>query len=505
MAVMVRSLEEARSISHVDAAEAEALTGPMHPIVLLRTKGIEVADSVASGSDSIGLMLPYSPLHHLLLQSVGAPVVATSGNLSDEPICTDEKEALERFAGIADLLLVHDRPILRAVDDSVVRVMPQGVMAIRRARGLAPMSISVPGMPRDLVAVGGHMKSVVAVTLPNAVVVGQHVGDLDNLATRIRMEEEIKDLEGLYGLKPSVVVHDSHPDYASTQVARTMGIDAIDVQHHLAHALACAAENNLSETFLAVVWDGTGLGTDKTIWGGEFIALRGTCAERVANLRPFLLPGGEIAARQGWRAAFGALFEAMGEQGLLVATERLRSAHPNVAAMLRSGTRCVATTSAGRLFDAAAALGAGIDISRFEGDAAMQFEAIARNSASEPYPFAIRRTERSLELDWGPMICAICDSFEAPAEKSFRFHASLASGIAQIADLVGIRSVALSGGCFQNKLLTELTWKALTDAGFRPYGHQRIPPNDGGLAFGQAVAAARKVEYTFPAGGPSCA
>lgn len=494
MAVMARNLEEAHRLGRLSAQEEQVLTSPARPIVLVQANGSWLASSVAPGSASIGMMLPYSPLHHLLTASVAGPIVATSGNLSEEPICIDENEALCRFENIADLLLVHDRPILRAIDDSVVRIMPQGTTVLRRARGYAPLTFPVPGMTAGTLAVGGHMKASVAVTLNGNVVVGQHIGDLDNAATRDRMAEEIDDLARLFHLNFGSVVHDPHPDYASTLYAKSIGLKTRAIQHHLAHVAACLAENELEGRVLAVAWDGTGFGADRSVWGGEFFVVNGAVGERVAHLRQFLLPGGEIAAREGWRAAYGVLFEALGSPGLSVAEDILRHTDGRIGKLLTGGVRCTSTTSAGRLFDAAAALGAGIESSRFEGDAAMRFEAIATDKEVAPFPIAIRQTVQRLELDWAPTILAICESPLLPGQKSMAFHKALAEGITQIARVMEIESVALTGGCFQNRLLSELVWEALEKAGFKPYGHQRIPPNDGGLAFGQAVAAAHNLE-----------
>ncbi|HTQ11259.1 MAG TPA: carbamoyltransferase HypF, partial [Fimbriimonadaceae bacterium] len=269
LAVMVPSLEAARQIAHLAPAEERLLRSPEAPIVLARSKGDRVAPAIAPENPNLGLMLPYSPLHHLLMEELGFPLVATSGNLSEEPICTDETEAVLRFHGIADALLVHDRPIARPVDDSVARVMLDRPTVLRRARGYAPLPIALEGATPGLIAVGAHLKNSVALSLEGAVVVGQHVGDLDNAASRDRMISEVEDLCDLHELSATAVCHDLHPDYASTRYAESLGLPLIPIQHHVAHAAACLAENGLDEA-LAIVWDGTGYGTDGTIWGGEF-------------------------------------------------------------------------------------------------------------------------------------------------------------------------------------------------------------------------------------------
>ncbi|MCW5940592.1 MAG: carbamoyltransferase HypF [Fimbriimonadaceae bacterium] len=513
LAVMVADLEAARALAEVGDHEEALLASPETPIVLLRARENELAPSVAPDNPNVGLLLPYSPLHHLLIRELGFPVVATSGNLSDEPICTDEREALARFRGIADLLLVHDRPIARPIDDSVARVMDGRTVVFRRARGYAPLPFAVPGATGGLVAVGAHLKNSVAISIPDAVVVGQHVGDLDHPSTRRRMEEECYDLARLFGVVTDRVVHDLHPDYASTHHAEALGHPRESVQHHVAHAVACRAENELNEPALAIVWDGTGYGVDATIWGGEALSLVGSQVRRVGRLRPFPLVGGDAAVREGRRAALGVLY-AMDGNAITERFEdvlgRLFPSHLAVSrfvAVCRSGIACVATSSAGRLFDAAAALGAGIPESRFEGDAAMRFEALAHPFESEePYPIALRETDGLLELDWQPTVEALIENARsrvAPGRIAARFHGALADGIVALAQNAGFEAVLLTGGCFQNRLLTEAACRRLSDEGFRSYLHQRIPPNDGGIAFGQAVAALQGVRLIQQESRPS--
>ncbi|HVT10808.1 MAG TPA: carbamoyltransferase HypF [Fimbriimonadaceae bacterium] len=491
LAVMAPSLEMARSLARISDSEARLLAGPEAPIVLVAAIPGSLAESVAPENPNLGLMLPYSPLHHLLLGEVGFPLVATSGNLSEEPICVDEREALARFADIADALLVHDRPIARPVDDSVVRVMTGRTVVLRRARGYAPLPIPLPGIPAGLLAAGGHMKNSVAVSLAGSAVVGQHVGDLDTAPSRVRMEEEARDVAALYDLEIEGVIHDLHPDYASTRFALSLGKPAQAIQHHVAHAFACLAENGIDEA-LAVVWDGTGYGTDGTIWGGEFFRVEGGSVERIGRLRRFLLPGGEAAVREGRRAALGLLREAYGPNWPAGFGEWAKgafepSALRSLRRLLATGSHCVTTSSMGRLFDGFAALGAGILESRFEGDAAMRFEHLARGDGA--YPFPLKEAEGLWELDWAPALAALLDDRDAGV-MSARFHAGLAEAIVAIAERTGLEAVALSGGCFQNRLLLESAWDRLEAAGFRPVGHQRIPPNDGGIAFGQLAAVA---------------
>lgn len=509
LAVMVADLNAAHELAQIGEAEEALLASPETPIVLLRARPNGLAAGVAPGNPNLGLLLPYSPLHHLLMRDLGFPVVATSGNLSDEPIATGEREVVARFRGIADLFLVHDRPIARPIDDSVARVMHGRAVVFRRARGYAPLPFAAPGATPGWVCVGAHLKNAVAITIPEAIVVGQHVGDLDHPSTRRRLEEECTDLARLYGVGTSSVVHDLHPDYGSTRYAEALGCPREAVQHHVAHAIACRQENDVRDPALAIVWDGTGYGTDGSIWGGEAFALVDNQVRRVGRLRPFPLAGGDAAVREGRRAALGVLYAMHGD----AITERyedvlgrLFASHVAVsrlAAVCRSGIACVPTSSAGRLFDAAAALGAGIPESRFEGDAAMRFEALAHPfCVGDPYPFALRECGGLLELDWQPMMEALIQDARAaiePGRIAARFHAALAEAIVAFAQNAGFEAVLLSGGCFQNRLLSETALGRLEEEGFRPYPHQRIPPNDGGIAFGQAVAAVQGVRLLDPA------
>ncbi|HEY0867788.1 MAG TPA: carbamoyltransferase HypF [Fimbriimonas sp.] len=504
MAVMVPNLEAARQCAWLDPLEEGLLTSPEAPIVLALARLSEIAPSVAPENPNLGVMLPYSPLHHLLLDELGFAVVATSGNLSEEPICIDEREALSRFAGIADCLLVHNRPIVRPIDDSVARVMAGRAVVLRRARGYAPLPIPLEGAKAGVLGVGAHLKNAVALSIAGSVVVSPHVGDLDNLSTRQRMEEEAKSLVRLYEARPSCIAHDLHPDYASTRFAESLETSHAPVQHHVAHAAACLGENELKEPALVVSWDGTGYGADGSVWGGEFFVVDRQEVRRVGCLKPFVLPGGELAVKEGRRSALGAVYTAFGEEGLGWLSHWIHRAFEpqetrGVLSMLRTGLRCVPTTSAGRLFDACAALGADINVSRFEGDAAMRFEALALGIEGVPYPFAIAERDGTIELDWTPALAELLRDLSkslSPSTISARFHEGLAEGIVGVAMKVGLLPVALTGGCFQNRRLLEDTWARLEAVGHRPYSHQRLPPNDGGIAFGQVVCVLRGMRLT---------
>ncbi len=313
-AVMFPGLDAVRACCALGPEAEKLLMSRARPIVLLRRTGGDIAPSVAPDNARLGVLLPYAPLHHLLLTDLGFPVVATSGNLSDEPIVTDEHAALDRLAGIADLFLVHDRPILRPVDDSVAQIVCGRPQVLRRARGYSPAPVAFAGGAEGILAFGGHLKATVAVGRADGIVVSQHLGDLDTVASRKAHGRALTDMARLNGIAPRRAVCDRHPDYASTRAARTSGLPVTTVQHHVAHAAACLAEHGLTPPALGVVWDGTGYGPDGTIWGGEFLHLGRNRWDRLAHLRTFRLPGGEVAVREPRRAALGLLYAAYGDE-----------------------------------------------------------------------------------------------------------------------------------------------------------------------------------------------
>ena len=514
LALMYPSPAQIAADCQVSVLETRLLRAPEAPIVLARRRastlrnseadaGTGIAPAVAPGNPCLGVMLPYSPLHHLLFRELPFPLVATSGNLSDDPICTDEHEALERLRGIADAFLVHDRPIARHADDSVARILLGREQILRRARGYAPLPIHVGRDLPDLLGVGAHLKGAVAVSVGDEVFIGQHLGDLESAEASRAFERAVDDLERLYALSPIAVACDAHPDYFSTRFAQARGLPVMRVQHHHAHVRACMAENGLRGPVLGVSWDGTGYGLDGTVWGGEFLHVTSASYRRVAHLRCFPLPGGEQAIREPRRAAVGLLYEVLGDQ--LFTMDRL----PPIAAftpsersilkkMLTRGVNCPRTSSAGRLFDAVAAL-LGLRLGKqFEGQAAMVLEWTAdAATTATAYPFEVRESEGALLVDWEPILRAILaaiDSRMAPDQVSAVFHNTLAEMIVAVAGRIGERQVVLTGGCFQNRVLTEATVSRLTAAGFSPHWHQRIPPNDGGIALGQILAACAAME-----------
>jgi hydrogenase maturation protein HypF len=502
-AVMFPSLAAIAAEAHVGQAETALLAARERPIVLLRRRaGGRLAVPVAPRNPYVGAMLPYTPLHHLLLADLGFPVVATSGNRSDEPIAIDEREALGRLAGIADLFLVHDRPIVRPVDDSVVRILAGGPQILRRARGYAPAPIVADVAP-GILALGGHLKTTVALTTGAGIVLSQHLGDLDTAEARDAYGRAIDDTIRLHDTPPRKIVRDLHPDYHSTHVAARIGVPVTSVQHHLAHVAACMAEHALSPPVLGVAWDGTGYGTDGTIWGGEFLLVTDTGWRRVAHLRPFRLPGGEAAIREPRRSALGLLHaifgsEAFGMIDLAPVVDFGTDQCAILNTMLGRGVNAPIASSAGRLFDAVAAIVGLRQRATYEGQAAAELEwAIGHADVREPYDFPVRASrnkDEPLILDWEPAIRAILADVRggmAPGRISAAFHDGLALAIAAVAVKVGEPMVVLSGGCFQNARLSEVTIAGLRSAGLTPWWHQRVPPNDGGVALGQASWAAR--------------
>jgi len=513
-ALMMPSLDMVRHYCNVSPAEQALLESPAAPIVLLEPSGAPgLAGNVAHCSPHLGVMLPYSPLHHLLMAELPIPLVATSGNLSDEPIAIGNDEARQRLAGIADLFLLHNRPIARPCDDSVVRLSRGRQSVIRMARGYAPAAIRVSDDLPPLLAVGGHLKSTVAIALGHQVFLSQHIGDLDSAEARRAFENAIDDLCRLYRFHPQMVVCDLHPDYASTQWARASGLPVIAVQHHHAHAASCAAENGVQGPYLAACWDGSGYGLDGAIWGGEFFLAEGSTFDRIERLRPFRLPGGEAAVREGWRTAASLQWETFGPASIetpevvppcgagfsLRGASATHFAHSvsignTICRMLERSVNSPVTTSVGRLFDAVAAITGVAQQSRFEGQAAMMLERETSLTATdESYPLP--------NGDWAPLIRQVVSDARSGVAVPLiaaRFHNALVEWIIAVAIRTGLRQVILSGGVFQNRYLLERASSKLEAIGVTVYSHRRVPANDGGIALGQAVLAAKDVASCVP-------
>ena len=509
-ALMYPAAEDVLRDCELTPLEERLLRSVESPIVLVRRKESgrsTLAPSVAPGNPMLGVMVPYTPLHHLLMRSLGFAVVATSGNLSDEPICTEELDAVKRLHNIADVLLVHDRPILRHVDDSIVRVMAGREMVMRRARGFALLPVQLEEEMPTVLGVGAHQKNTVALSVGRQVFLSQHIGDLETVQASVAFERVVESLENLYEVKPETVACDLHPNYISTGYANRTNEHPIRVQHHYAHILSCMAENGVKGSALGVAWDGSGWGPDGTVWGGEFLKIDECGYDRVVRMRPMRLPGSERAVREPRRCGLSALFETLGEE--IFEREELDPVHAFsaadrkiVAAMLRQGLNSPWTSSVGRLFDTVASLTGVRQISRYEGQAAMELEWLAGQSTdASVYEFNITRPADDTapaELDWAPMVRGMmADMVRMTTREAMgrKFHNTLAEMIGRVAGEHAGLPVVLSGGCFQNRLLTELTVARLEANGVKVYWHQRVPPNDGGIALGQVVAAARQLKF----------
>ena len=516
LALMYPSLDEVEKHCEVSRLEEELLLSSAAPIVLLKKRTAGLFSPVAPGNPYLGVMLPYTPLHHLLMQELGFPVVATSGNLSEEPIVIDESEALRRLGGIADFFLVHNRAIIRHADDSIVRIVAGRGMMIRRARGYAPLSIDFKTPRASFLACGGHLKNTIAISNGKHIVLSQHIGDLESHETFGAFKKVLGDFVKFYEVKPKAIVCDLHPEYRSSQFAADYGLPVIGVQHHLAHIFSCMAENDLQPPALGVAWDGTGYGLDGTIWGGEFFNIQRDGPERIACFRNFPLPGSEQAVKEPRRTALALLYEVFGEEIFdrndLPPIQSFSPYELSVLKqMLNQKIHAPLTSSAGRLFDAVSAILGLCQKSRFEAQAAMQLEFALEGVQTEEF-YYFRMTSASYRtrslpsgnarypkyvIDWAPMIRGIVADQESKVSAgliSAKFHNTLVEMLVAIAERSNQTKVILSGGCFQNKYLLERSIAKLHEKGFQPYWHQHIPPNDGGIALGQIVAAAREWE-----------
>jgi len=505
LATMMPDLAAVRRHCELPPMEEGLLASAQAPIVLLRRcEGDTLPEALAPGNPTLGVLLPYSPTHHLLLRRLGFPVVATSGNLSDEPLCRDESEAYLRLRGVADAFLVHDRPIARAADDSVLRLVLGGPLMLRRARGYAPTTLEVGTPLPPLLATGGDQKTALALTGPFGIRCAPHLGDLGSEAAQDAFLAQARDFPALCGVAPAAVACDLHPDYHSVRLAEGLGLPLVRVPHHHAHIAACLAEHGVDGEVLGVAWDGTGYGPDGTLWGGEFLLASQDRCERFASLRPFPLPGGERAIREPRYAALGLLHAA----GIAVEDTPLAGAFSSeeldVARLqLGRGLHAPPTASAGRLFDAVAAL-LGLRLrNEFEAQAAMELEFAAgrvAEAAADPdhhgmFPgFALQKAPLG-SLDWEPVLRGLLAGLAAKVPVpvlAARFHDALRDGILLVAQAAGKETVVLTGGCFQNARLLESSVAALSGAGFTPLWPRLFPPNDGGLALGQALVAARR-------------
>ena len=509
LAVMIRDLEEVRRHCLLSPEEEKLLASSQSPIVLLRwRKGdSEVSESVAPKLKYLGVMLPYTPLHHLLLHEIGRPLVMTSGNLTEEPIAKDNEEALRRLSGIADYFLLHDRDIYSRYDDSVAMVEDGRPRLIRRARGYAPFPITLPFISSaEILACGAELKNTFCLVRDKYAFVSQHIGDMENEETLEHFCSTVKLYERLFRINPKLLVCDMHPDYLATRYAHERaeeeGLELLEVQHHHAHIASCLAENGRNERVIGVAFDGTGFGADGTIWGGEFLIADLEGFERAGHLEYSPLPGGEAGIRKPYRIALGYVLHFLGEEGL----ERARRFFPEIGEQeleilrfqIQRKINSPPTSSCGRLFDAVSALIGVRRVIDYEGQAAAELEMAAYDDETrDSYPFEIEEESgRKVVLIRGIVREVLLDLEERRSQAyiAAKFHNTVARIIACMCEILsresGIKTVALSGGVFQNRLLLRRALKLLRDLGFEVLLHSEVPPNDGGISLGQAAVAA---------------
>jgi hydrogenase maturation protein HypF len=506
-ALMAGDLDAARALVHLTAVEEELLIGRERPIVIARrSPGAAVAASVAPRSPELGVMLPCTPLHQLLLSDAGVTLVMTSGNVCDEPIAHLDGDAMRRLGPISDAMLVHDRPIQIRVDDSVVRSIGQrssSPLMLRRARGYVPAMLALPVGAPPLLACGAELKSTFCLANGTRAWLGPHIGDLKNWETLRAFRDGVAHFEEIFAVTPHALVHDLHPDYLSTAYAHEReDVGLVGVQHHHAHFAACLAEHGECGPAVGAIFDGSGLGSDGTVWGGELLVGGLERVERVGHLEPVRLPGGDAAVREPWRMACAWLLASLDREASptpAIAAQVEEARWEQVSELVRSGTASPITTSVGRLFDAVAAL-CGIRMSvREEGRAAVELEAVAAPGERGAYPLAL--TDAAvLRLDARETVRAIVEDLAAGASVSAvsaRFHnglaAATAAAVSLLADRYGLATAVLSGGVFQNRLLLEGCADALTRGGLRVLIPRQLPPNDGAISYGQAAVAAAQI------------
>ncbi len=507
-ALMYPNLEEVKKDCFVSDLETSLLISSESPIILLdkNPNSTRIAEEVAPEQSRHGVMLPYTPLHHLLMSELGIPIVATSGNRSDEPICIDEYEAVEQLKGIADYFLVHNRPIVRHVDDSIIHVMMDKPILLRRARGYVPQPITIPEkIDKVFLAVGGHLKNTVAINCDNQVILSQHLGDLETQKAIESFHQSCKILLNLIERSPDILVADAHPDYTSTQWAYQQNKPVIQVQHHIAHAFSVIAEKKVPLPALAGIWDGTGFGLDHTVWGGEFFLITEKDVMRCGHLRTFLLPGGDKSVREPRRSALGILYELYGELVFDEGTEiyKVVSAVFNKTELvtlhqvLKHHINTPRTSSVGRLFDAVALLLGLRPVCSFEAQSAMALESLAEKGKEAKYPdnledlIAIYEQNGMYILDWKPVIEFILEERKNKVSSAWladMFHRYLASSIKHLARRIDIPNIILNGGCFQNRMLLKYTIELL-NLEYNIFFAEQIPPNDGCISLGQIYYA----------------
>jgi hydrogenase maturation protein HypF len=503
LAVMVRTLDQARALALVSSTEAALLRSPERPIVLLQRRAeAPLARAVSPGLDTVGVMLAYTPLHHLLLDVVKRPLVMTSGNRSEEPIATDNADARHRLTGIADAFLLHDREIVSRYDDSVVRMAGDVPVFLRRARGYAPLPVDLPfASPRPLVALGPHLKNTFTLVHDARAYVSQHIGDLENLETLEHFTATLDAYKHLFRIEPEVAVRDLHPGYLSTRLAGDLKLERIiAVQHHHAHVAAVLAEHGVTEPAVGIAYDGTGYGDDGHVWGAEILVADLAGYRRLGHVRYAPLPGGDLAARTPWRAALGYLsLEPAAAEAFAQAFATVDAAERSLAGQqITRALNAPLASSMGRLFDAAAAVLGVRRVACYEGQAAMELEALAGARPARPVPFPLlEQADGSWLLDPVPLLAALGERLAQGGQVpdlAAAFHESVAAAtdelVARIAATAGTRTVALGGGCFQNARLFGSVRARLAARGLRVLVGRRLGPNDGAVSYGQAAVAA---------------
>ncbi len=514
-AVMVASLAAARELALMSDMEERLLSSPEAPIVIVKKRAsTPLSPLIASNNGWLGLMLPYAPLHHLLFAShpssltphhLLTALVMTSGNISDEPVVFEDHVALTSLAEIADYFLLHDRPIHIRCDDSVMRVFQDQPLFYRRARGYAPRAVTLPFPVPPLVATGAELKNAICLADGDRAVLSQHIGDLQNIPTFDSFVHAVTHLSDTLEIKPELIACDLHPDYLSSRFAGDSSLPCVQVQHHHAHMASCMAENNLDGRVIGIIFDGTGFGPDGTIWGGEFLVGGFDGYHRAGHFRPVPMPGGDAAVREPWRMAMAYLFQALGDDVFLidhpVAHILPESEQSLFALMLRRGINSPLTSSCGRLFDAVAALLNLRHFVSYDGQGAIELEAVAELADQvECYSYnVVSSNDAPLQLDFSPLLTDIVHDISNGVEDSIiahRFHQTVASAAVdiclRISGSTGLDRIILSGGVFQNRLLSEMIYTALVNRGLQVFTHRLVPPNDGGIALGQAAIAGRR-------------
>lgn len=489
-AMMFPSIELVKECCKVSSAEENLLLSAQSPIVLLKKKeNTIVAEEVSPLNNNYGIMLPYTPLHHIVMEELNIPLVATSGNITDEPICIEDEEAFEKLNGIADYFLTHNRKIVRQVDDSVTRIIKGKPFMIRRARSYAPYPVIFNEEVLPAIAVGGQLKNTVAISNGKNIFISQHIGDLDTKEAYNAFKKIISDFKKLYDINPEYIISDLHPDYVSTKFAQSSGLKHIQVQHHYAHILSCIAENKIDGEVLGISWDGTGLGTDGNIWGGEFLKVNKDKFERFAHFKYFALPGGEKAIKEVWRIGASLLYNATGNK------DKVKDHYSNYNAqsvldLIEKKINSPLCSSAGRLFDGVSSIIGVNQYAAYEGQAAIQLEnSITSEVINDSYRFEIIKTkENNYIIDWQSVIKEILVDLKDNISRgiiSVKFHNALIEMIVKVCELSKINKIAMSGGSFQNKYIIERTIDKLNDKGFVVYRQSEIPTNDAGISLGQ--------------------